>query len=69
MKKQERQRVPRRWDKVLAKWYGVPKYLRQHSKRHGGGVEHILTLWLQMGLIQHRELPEDKEHPIYWRWV
>lgn len=65
--RQKMKRVPRRWDKVLAKWYGIPTFLRRQSKRHGGGSEHILTLWLQMGLIEHKPLPEDKEHPIYWR--
>ena len=35
----KKQRVERRWDKVLAKWYGIPKMARQHAKRHGSSVE------------------------------
>jgi len=65
--KQKMKRVPRRWDKVLAKWYGIPTFLRRHSKRHGGGSEQILSNWVQMGIIQFKPLPEDKEHAIYWR--
>ena len=67
--KNKRQRVERRWDKVLAKWYGIPKMARQHAKAHGSSVELMLSTWLQTGMIKHRELPTDKEHPIYWRWA
>jgi hypothetical protein len=65
----KKQRVERRWDKVLAKWYGIPKMARQHAKRQGSSVEMMLSTWLQNGTIKHRELPTDKDHPIYWRYV
>ena len=67
--KKKRERVERRWDKVLAKWYGIPKIARQYAKRHGSSTEMLLSTWLQQNHLQHRPLPEDKEHPIYWRWV
>lgn len=65
----KKQRVARRWDKVLAKWYGIPKVALQHAKRHGSSVEMLLSVWLQQNQLQHRALPEDKDHPVYWRWV
>lgn len=67
--KNKRQRVQRRWDKVLAKWYGIPKMARQNAKAQGSTVEMLLSTWLQHGVIKHKELPADKDHPIYWRYV
>lgn len=46
-----------RWDKKLAKHYGIPKHLVQHSKRYGGiGVEYLLSVWLQHGEIKYKEM-------------
>lgn len=63
---QKKKRVQRRWDKVLAKHYGIPKAFRQYAKK-GGGVEMMLSNMLQAGAIKHKALPEDKEDAIYWR--
>jgi hypothetical protein len=60
-------RVERRWDKVLAKHYGIPKAFRQHARRHGGSVELMLSNLLQVGAIKHKELPKDQNDRIYWR--
>ena len=65
----KKQRVERRWDKVLAKWYGIPKMARQYAKSQGSSVEMMLSTWLQQNQIKHRDLPTDKDNPIYWRWV
>jgi hypothetical protein len=65
----KKQKVLRRWDKVLAKWYGIPKMARQYAKSHGSNVETLLSIWLQQNKLKYRELPVDKDHPIYWRYV
>jgi hypothetical protein len=65
--KQKAKRVQRRWDKVLAKHYGIPKMWRQYAKKHGSSTEMLLSILLQQNVIVHKPLPEDKEHPIYWR--
>lgn len=60
-------RVLRRYDKVLAKAYGIPKAFRQHAKRHGVSMELLCSNLLQAGAIQYRELPKDYNDPIFWR--
>ena len=65
--KQNSKRVNRRWDKVLAKHYGIPKAFRQYAKSSGGSVEMMLSNLLQVGAIKHKPLPEDKEDKLYWR--
>jgi len=65
--KQKLKRVQRRWDKVLARHYGIPKMWRQYAKSHGSSIELMLSNLLQQGAITHKPLPEDKEHPLYWR--
>jgi len=64
-----KKKVQRRWDKVLAKQYGIPKMWRQHAKRNGSSLEMMLSTLLQHNAIAHKPLPEDKDHPIYWRHV
>lgn len=49
----------RRWDKRLAEHYGIPKHARQYAKRYGSSVEHMLSVWLQRGLIKHKPMPEE----------
>ena len=60
-------RAPRRYDKVLAKHYGIPKMFRQYAKRHGLGLEYVCSTLHQQGAIKFKELPEDLNHRIYWR--
>lgn len=60
-------RTLRRYDKVLAKFYGIPKAFRQHAKRHGVSMELLCSNLLQAGAIQYRELPKDLNHRIFWR--
>lgn len=60
-------KVARRYDKVLAKFYGVPKAFRQHAKRHGLGMEYVCSTLLQHGAIEYKELPKDPTHKIFWR--
>ena len=65
--KQKLKRVPRRYDKVLAKHYGISKMWRQYAKSNGSSIEMMLSNLVQEGLITFKPLPEDKEHAIYWR--
>jgi hypothetical protein len=60
-------RVLRRYDKVLAKAYGIPKAFRQHAKRHGVSMELLCSNLLQSGAIKYKELPKDYNDRIYWR--
>lgn len=50
----------KRWDKMLARHYGIPKMFIQHARRHGGSTEMILSELLQQGAIKYREMPETK---------
>jgi hypothetical protein len=65
--KQKLKRVQRRWDKVLAKHYGITKMWRQYAKSHGSSIELMLSNLVQQGVVTFKPLPEDKEHAIYWR--
>ena len=47
-----------RWDKKLAKHYGIPKMFIQHARRHGGSTEMILSEMLAQGAIKYKEMPE-----------
>jgi Zn-dependent peptidase ImmA (M78 family) len=60
-------RVLRRHDKVLAKYYGIPRAFAQHAKRYGISMEMLCSNLLQAGVIQYRELPKDPNHRIFWR--
>ena len=60
-------RTLRRYDKVLAKTYGIPKAFRQHAKRHGVSMELLCSNLLQAGAIKYKELPKDPNHSIFWR--
>lgn len=60
-------KVARRYDKVLAKFYGIPKAFRQHAKRHGLGMEYVCSTLLQYGVIEYKKLPEDPNNRIFWR--
>jgi len=60
-------RTLRRYDKVLAKFYGIPKAWRQHAKRHGVSMELLCSNLLQAGAIKYKELPKDPNHSIFWR--
>lgn len=60
-------RTLRRYDKVLAKFYGIPKAFRQHAKRHGVPMELMMSNLLQTGAITFKELPKDPNHRIFWR--
>lgn len=60
-------RVLRRYDKVLGKFYGVPKAFRQHAKRYGYGMEYVCSTLLQHNAIAYKELPKDPENRIFWR--
>jgi hypothetical protein len=60
-------RALRRYDKVLAKFYGIPKAFRQHAKRHGVSMELMCSNLLQAGAIQYKELPKELTDRIYWR--
>jgi|LauGreDrversion4_2_1035121.scaffolds.fasta_scaffold18208_6 hypothetical protein len=60
-------KVPRRYDKVLGKFYGIPKAFRQHAKRHGVSMELLCSNLLQAGAIQYKELPKDLNDRIFWR--
>lgn len=75
-RKQRRAKVPslkgdkralRRYDKVLGKFYGIPKAFRQHAKRHGVSMELLCSNLLQAGAIKYKELPKDPNHGIFWR--
>ena len=75
-RKQRRAKVPslkgakralRRYDKVLGKFYGIPKAFRQHAKRHGVSMELLCSNLLQAGAIKYKELPKDPTHSIFWR--
>lgn len=48
----------KRWDKMLAQHYGIPKMFIQHARRYGGSTEMILSELLQQGAIKYREIPE-----------
>ena len=65
--KQKLKRVQRRWDKVLAKHYGISKMWRQYAKSTGSSSEMTLSNLVQQGAVTFKPLPEDKEHAIYWR--
>jgi hypothetical protein len=60
-------RTLRRYDKVLAKFYGIPKAWRQHAKRHGVSMDLLCSNLLQAGAIKYKELPKDPNHSIFWR--
>jgi hypothetical protein len=60
-------RALRRYDKVLAKTYGISKAFRQHAKRHGVSMELLCSNLLQSGAIKYKELPKDPNHSIFWR--
>lgn len=57
----------RRYDKVLAKHYGIPKMFRQHAKRYGLGMEYVCSTLLEHKAIEYKALPEDLTDKIYWR--
>jgi len=48
----------KRWDKMLAQNYGIPKMFIQHARRYGSSTEMILSELLQQGAIKYREIPE-----------
>jgi hypothetical protein len=50
----------KRWDKELAKHYGIPKMFIQHARRHGGSTEMILSEMLAQNAIQYKAMPEKK---------
>lgn len=60
-------RALRRYDKVLAKFYGIPKAFRQHAKKHGVNMELMCSNLLQTGAIKYKELPTDPNNRIFWR--
>ncbi len=48
-----------RWDKKLAKHYGIPKMFQQYATQYGSSPEGVLTELLQQGAIEYRALPEN----------
>jgi hypothetical protein len=49
-----------RWDKKLARHYGIPKMFVQHARRHGGSTEMILSELLAQNAIKYKAMPEDQ---------
>lgn len=50
----------KRWDKMLAKSYGIPKMFIQHARRYGSSTEMILSELLQQGAIKYKDVQESK---------
>jgi hypothetical protein len=52
-------RLDQRWDKKLAKHYGIPKMFQQYATQYGSSPEGLLTELLQQNAIEYRALPEN----------
>jgi hypothetical protein len=52
-------RLDQRWDKKLAKHYGIPKMWQQYATQYGSSTEMLLSELLQQGAIEYKAMTED----------